>query len=70
MTKIKQAAFVAVDTMAKPPRLCIWTVSGSAARVREKIGKTWLPEDPKVGWKGARIEGMRVIKIDLCGTVQ
>ncbi len=69
MAKIKQTAFAAIDTRDKPPHICVWTVSGTAARVREKIGKTWLPENPKAGWRGARIEGMRVIKIDLCGVV-
>ena len=67
MTKIKQSAFAAVDTAVSKPHVCVWTVCGSAGQVRDKIGKIWLPEDPKAGWKAARIEGMRVLKIDLCG---
>jgi hypothetical protein len=67
MTKIKLSAFAAVDTRDKPPHICVWTVSGTAAMVRQKIGKAWLPDDPKAGWRGAKIEGMRVIKIDMAG---
>lgn len=70
MAKIKQSAFAAVDTTVKPPHICVWTVSGAAYMVRNKIGKVWEPDDPKAGWKAARIEGMRVLKIDLCSEIQ
>jgi hypothetical protein len=36
--------------------------------VRDKIGKVWEPDDPKSGWKAARIEGMRVMKIEVTAT--
>ena len=63
MTKIEQRAFAAVDTATKPPHICVWTICGSAGQVREKIGKVWHPEDPKAGWRGAKIEGMRVKRV-------
>lgn len=65
MAKIKLPAFAAVDTTTKPPHICVWTIAGSAGYVRDKIGKVWSPEDPKAGWKAARIEGMRVMKVEI-----
>lgn len=65
MAKIKQTAFAAIDTATDPPHICVWTVCGSATQVRDKIGKVWQPEDPKAGWRGAKIEGIRVAKVDL-----
>lgn len=70
MPKFTQTAFAAVDTTTKPPHICVWTISGAAYLVRDKIGKVWEPDDPKSGWTAARIEGMRVVKIDLSGTIQ
>ena len=63
MAKITQTAFAAVDTTTKPPHICVWTISGVAYMVRDKIGKAWDPDDPRAGWKAAKIEGMRVAKI-------
>ncbi len=65
MAKAKLAAFAAVDTKCKPPHICVWTISGTARSVREKIGKVWLPEDHVAGWKGAKIEGIRVHKVEV-----
>lgn len=65
MAKIKMTAFAAVDTASKPPHICVWTICGSAGQVRDKIGKVWEPDDPKDGWKAARIEGMRVLKVNI-----
>jgi hypothetical protein len=69
MAKIKQAAFAAVDTTIEPPHICVWTVSGAAYLVRDKIGKVWDPDDPKSGWSAAKIEGMRVMKIEMSATL-
>ena len=69
MAKIKLPAFAAVDTTTKPPHICVWTICGSATQVRDKIGKVWHPDDPKSGWRGARIEGIRVMKIEITAAV-
>lgn len=65
MAKIMQRAFAAIDMSVKPPHILAWTVSGAAYYVRDRIGKTWYPDDPKEGWKAARVEGIRVKKITL-----
>lgn len=64
MAKIQQMAFAAIDMRQKPkPHILSWTVNGSAAAVRQAIGKAWYQEDPKEGWKAARTEGIKVVKI-------
>ncbi len=68
--KIKQPAFAAYYKDEKKPHIMAWTICGSAEGVRRTIGKQWDSEDPKTGWKAAKIEGIRVIKIDLCATLQ
>jgi hypothetical protein len=64
MAKIKQTAFAAVDmTSWQKPHILSWTVSGTAAAVRQAVGRAYCEENPKDGWKAARIEGMKVLKI-------
>jgi ribonuclease HI len=61
--RITKKAFAAIDTTND--HIASWTISGSAQYVRDQIGKVWLPSDPKEGWKEARIEGMRVVKVEI-----
>ena len=66
MTKIKQTAFAAINIdLPGKPHICAWTVSGSAKGVRDAVGRAWRKENSAEGWKAAKIEGMRVFKIDM-----
>lgn len=66
MPTIKQPAFAAImDPDSKRPHIMSWTVSGSAQHVRWQVGKAWCQEDPANGWKAAKIEGVRVVKITM-----
>jgi len=65
MAKIKQTAFAAVNTAAKPHHISFWTISGTPASVRLKVGKGWNPDNPKDGWITAKIDGMRVVKVTM-----
>lgn len=63
MPKVKQKAFAATYEHHKEPHIMIWTIAGTPSIVRERVGKQWCTEDPKNGWKAARIEGIKVVKI-------
>jgi hypothetical protein len=65
MVKIKQSAFAAAELNGKKPHILSWTVCGTAEGVRRTVGKAWCEENPKEGWKAARIEGMKVLKITM-----
>lgn len=66
MAKIQQTAFAAVDmTSWRKPHVLAWTVNGTANAVRQAVGKAWCEEDPKEGWRAARIEGIKVMKITM-----
>lgn len=67
--KIKQPAFAAVYNDEKKPHIMAWTVCGSASLVRQRVGKSWHKDDWETGWREAKIEGVRVVKIDLCATL-
>lgn len=67
--KFRQAAFAGVVMDGKKPHIMAWSVSGSASHVRHQIGRSWCKEDPREGWKAAKIEGIRVVKVDLCATL-
>jgi len=58
-----QTAFAALDTTTD--WIAKWTIHGSATAVRRAIGEVWDKSDPSEGWKAAKIEGMRVVKIEL-----
>lgn len=62
--KIRQKAFAAIN-IGDPKHILAWTVAAMAQTVRERVGRTWCEEDSKEGWRAARIEGMRVIKIEM-----
>ena len=69
MAKIKQTAFAAADMRGwGKPYFLAWTVSGTATEVRKKIGEAWCEENPSDGWKAARIEGIKVLKIEMIAT--
>jgi hypothetical protein len=66
MAKIQRTAFAAADMRQKPkPHILAWTVNGTATAVRKAIGRAWCEEDPNEGWKAARIEGIKVVKITM-----
>lgn len=68
--KLQQPAFAAVYMDGKQPHIMSWTVSGSATSVRDKVGKSWHKDDPATGWKAARKEGVKVLKIALVADLQ
>lgn len=47
------------------PHVPVWTILGSAKGVREAAGRQWCQDDPANGWKAARIEGARVVKVEI-----
>jgi hypothetical protein len=61
----KQMAFAATDTLVQPPHILAWTINGTARAVRNEIGKAWRRDDPSEGWKEAKRDGMRVVKIEM-----
>lgn len=65
MAKLKipkpQKAFAALDTSSG--WIAAWTIHGTTNAVRKAVGKVWCSEAE--GWKAARIEGMRCVKIEL-----
>jgi hypothetical protein len=63
--QVKQSAFAAMYVHQKQPHIMSWTIAGSPFTVRERVGKQWCAEDPKNGWKAARIEGVKVVKVTL-----
>lgn len=67
MAKLKipkpQKAFAALDTSTG--WIATWTICGTTHGVREAVGRIWSKEDPANGWKAARLEGMRCVKIEL-----
>lgn len=60
-----QFMFGAVLDSDKEHHVARWTLHGQAAQVRDAVGKVWCEEDPTEGWKAARIEGMRVVRVEL-----
>ena len=71
MAKIEQTAFAAADmTSWSKPHILAWTVSGSATAVRIAVGKAWCEEDPNDGWRAAKIEGIKVLKITMTADPQ
>lgn len=64
--KIKQSAFAAIcaDSPGKP-YIIPWTVNDTATAVRNTVGRAWCKDDHAAGWRAAKVEGMRVIKIDI-----
>jgi hypothetical protein len=70
MLKITQPAFAAAYMDGKKPHIMSWTVSGNAGTVRRTVGKSWHKDDPAIGWKAARKEGVKVIKIALVADLQ
>ncbi len=65
MGKITQKAFAAMYVDEKRPHIMSWTIRGTAHGVRVAVGTRWCKEDPANGWKAAKIEGVRVVKIDM-----
>lgn len=60
-----QTAFAAIDRNDKSRHILAWTIRGSATLVRQAIGFSWLGDDWEAGWKSAKSDGMRVVKIKL-----
>jgi hypothetical protein len=66
MSKITQTAFAAVDLRGSgKPWIMAWSIRGLAKDVRDEVGKAWCKEDPAMGWRAAKIEGIKVVKIDM-----
>ena len=66
MKPIKQVAFCGLNTGLKPPHLMVWSVKGTAARVRAEIGNSWYEKDERgSGWKSAHRDGIRVVKVEI-----
>lgn len=42
-----------------------WTISGGASQVRQHVGRSWNKENPAEGWKAAKIEGAKVVKVEI-----
>lgn len=42
-----------------------WTIHGSASAVRDAVGRQWRKEDMVNGWKAAKIEGAKVVKVEI-----
>ncbi len=70
MRQIKQYAFAAAYVDDKSPHIMSWTIAGSPFTVRQRVGEQWCKEDPKNGWKAARIEGIKVVKVTLTAAIQ
>ncbi len=63
---MKEAAFAAVYTAVDRPYIMVWTVNGSAARVREVVGKAFNEDNWAAGWIEARKKyGYRVRRVNL-----
>ncbi len=60
MDTIKQVEFAALNTKLTPPRISVWTISGSAALVRERVSREWPG-----GWEGARNDGIKIVKVEI-----
>ncbi len=60
-----QTAFAAIDRNDKSAHIAAWTIKGTAKLVREAVGETWLNGNHSEGWKAAKIEGMKVVKINI-----
>lgn len=68
MAKLKmptkpQRAFAAMST--SNGWVSAWTIHGTSHAVREAVGRQWCKENPVNGWKAARLDGMRCVKIEL-----
>ena len=63
--KKPQKMFGATNVNDADPWVSAWTISMTARNVRNEIGKAWKPENPAEGWKSARIDGMRVVKVEV-----
>ena len=63
MPKVQQTAFAAMYVHQKQPHIMSWTIAGSPFTVRDRVGKQWDGADPKAGWKAARVDGIKVVKI-------
>lgn len=42
-----------------------WTIASSASDVRQSVGRSWSPIDPVNGWKAAKEDGVRVVKVEI-----
>ncbi len=60
-----QKMFGAMNTSIKPPWVSAWTVRGTARDVRREVGRAWCIGDPVEGWRAAKKDGMRVVKIEI-----
>lgn len=64
MKRKPQTGFGAVFS-ADDPHVPAWTIASAAYHVREEVGRQWCKEDPASGWKAAKIEGARVVKVEI-----
>ena len=60
-----QKMFGAMDTKDDLAWVGTWTIKMSAREVRKEVGRAWCIGDPVEGWKAARNEGMRVVKVEI-----
>lgn len=47
------------------PRVSPWTMKGTPRLVRQEVGKQWDASDPVAGWKAARKNGARLVKLEV-----
>lgn len=62
--RYRQIGF-ACKFLSNDDHIPVWTIHGTAGGVRDAVGRSWSANDPKGGWKAAKIEGAKIVKVEV-----